>query len=469
MAITLEVQYFNSFFMKRLYNLPGETDGTPRVNPVVIDAGYNQPNLQHDWYIEEARIRGGYNNVSVDFGVKAYIVEDEPRQQRLGNTLIYSGILNSRTGVNQTNQFSVAQDITRSIDPIEGTIQKLYAEDTNLLIFQEKKVSRALIDKDAIYTAEGQAITTSGQQVIGQFQAYGGNFGISQDPGSFAVYGYRKYFTDRDRNAVIRLSMDGITEINNYGMIDWFRDNLSGVTTQNGEITAGWDIYNKNYTLKIENRTAAEKDPLNAAYRITPVLSFDEANNGWTGFYSYNPQLVTSCLGQFYSWQDNQIWQHYSNSTANNFYGVSYQSTVHLVLNPSPTDMKTFKTINYEGSSGWEVTNLYSEETGFDDVSGTWTEWNDTSLAIPSYFEGQWLDPISNITYRQGFERKQNTYMAALINNSGPRQGEVIFDGSSATGIKAFYTNIVMSTDLTTDPGSQKQLFAVGSEYSSGK
>ena len=34
-----------------------------------------------DWYIEEARIRGGYNNTSVDFGVKAYIVEDTFKQQ----------------------------------------------------------------------------------------------------------------------------------------------------------------------------------------------------------------------------------------------------------------------------------------------------------------------------------------------------------------------------------------------------
>ena len=116
--------------------------------------------------------------------------------------MIYSGIYNSRTGINQTNQFSVAEEITRAVDPIEGTIQKLYAEDTNLIVFQEKKVNRALIDKDAIYTAEGQAITTSGQQVIGQFQAYGGNFGISQDPGSFAVYGYRKYFTDRDLSLI---------------------------------------------------------------------------------------------------------------------------------------------------------------------------------------------------------------------------------------------------------------------------
>ncbi len=463
MALTVEVQYSNSFIMKRLYNLPGTTVGTPRApGGFQTEEGYNQPSIKDDWYLEEARVRGGYNNVPTDYGVKAYITEDEPTQQRLGNKLIYSGIYNSRTGVNQTNQFSIAESITRSLDPIEGTIQKLYAEDTNLLIFQEKKVNRALIDKDAIYSAEGQAITTSGQQVIGQFQAYGGNFGISQDPGSFAVYGYRKYFTDRDRNAVIRLSMDGITEINNYGMIDWFRDNLSKVTTQNGEIMGGWDMYNKNYTLKIENRTTTE---INDGQRV-PVLSFDETSNGWTGFYSYNPQLITSCLGQFYSWQDNQIWQHYSNSTANNFYGISYDSTVHLVLNPQPTRMKTFKTVNYEGSSGWEVTNFYSDETGFDDVTGTWTEWNDTSLSVPSYFEGLYTDPVTNIPYHQGFDRKQNTYMAALINDSGPRQGEVIFDGASSTGIKAFYANVIMRTDGTTDPGGQKQLFTVGSQYS---
>ena len=124
-----------------------------------------------DWYIEEARIRGGYNNTSVDFGVKAYIVEDNNSQQNRSNSMIYSGIFNSRTGVNNTNQFSVAEDITRSVDPTNGSIQKLYSEDTNLIIFQESKVSRALIDKDAIYTAEGQPMTTSGAAVIGQIQA----------------------------------------------------------------------------------------------------------------------------------------------------------------------------------------------------------------------------------------------------------------------------------------------------------
>ena len=105
---------------------------------------------EFDWLIEESRITGGYNNTSVDFGVKAYIVEDEPKQSHKFSGLIHSGIFNSRTGFNATNQFSVGEDITRTIDPSNGSIQLLYSEDTNLIIFQESKVSKSLIDKDAI-------------------------------------------------------------------------------------------------------------------------------------------------------------------------------------------------------------------------------------------------------------------------------------------------------------------------------
>ena len=95
-------------------------------------------------------------------------------------------------------QESDDNDITRTVDPAKGTIQLLYAEDTNLIIFQEYKVNRALIDKDAIYTAEGQPLTTSSNLVIGQVQSYAGEYGIATNPESFAVYGYRKYFTENN-------------------------------------------------------------------------------------------------------------------------------------------------------------------------------------------------------------------------------------------------------------------------------
>ena len=155
MSATLEVKYFNSFWLKKIDSIVN----AETVDEENVPGAYPSDNLK-DWYIEEARIRGGYNNTSVDFGVKAYLVEDENLQQHRFNSLIYSGVFNSRTGINRTNVFSVGEDITKSADPANGSIQKLYAEDTNLIVFQEDKVSRALIDKDAIYSAEGNAAIT---------------------------------------------------------------------------------------------------------------------------------------------------------------------------------------------------------------------------------------------------------------------------------------------------------------------
>ena len=373
MPITLEVGYFNSFYMKRLADLPtgnGETGSTNYTSPTTSV-------VQEDWYVEESRIRGGYNNTSTDLGVKAYIVEDNDAQQRRKNSLIYSGIFNSRTGVNQSNQFSVAEEITRSVDPSGGSIQKLYAEDTNLIIFQEDKVNRALIDKDAIYSAEGSAITTTANLVIGQIVSYAGEYGISTNPESFAVYGYQKYFTDRNRNAVLRLSRDGITEISNYGMVDFFRDKLSLVGST-GKIIGSYDIYNKNYVVSLQEN--------NGNYN---TLGFEESTNGWISFYDYKPSSGFSSQGKFFTTNGTSVWKHYSTDVdRGSFYGASNKSSVKLVLNPDPTRVKTFKTIDYEGTNGWEVISLVSDDTGTDLVNGVWVNNSEqgTSNADPATF-----------------------------------------------------------------------------------
>jgi len=196
------------------YNFPGTIDLT---------------NNKGNFIIEESRIRGGYNNTQVGLGAKAYLVEEESLQENRFNSLIYSGIFNSRTGINNTNQFSIGEDITKSAPPAYGSIQKLHADDNNLIVLQENKINRALIDKDAIYSAEGNATITSRFQVIGELVPYNGDFGISRNPESFASYGFQRYFTDKDRSSVLRLSRDGLTEISRYGMLDFFRDELTNL------------------------------------------------------------------------------------------------------------------------------------------------------------------------------------------------------------------------------------------------
>ena len=141
------------------------------------------------------------------------------------NTLIHSsGLLNSRTGINYINQFNESEGgLTISLDPLDGSVQKLFVDDTQVVIFQEDKVSRSPVNKNFIYSAEGGAIpVTSNTQFLGTVAAYAGEFGISKDPQSFASHGFSKYFTDKNRGTVLRLAQNGITEISKFGMSDFF-------------------------------------------------------------------------------------------------------------------------------------------------------------------------------------------------------------------------------------------------------
>jgi hypothetical protein len=399
-----------------------------------------------DWFIEESRIRGGYNNTSVDFGVKAYLVEDEPKQSHKFSGLIHSGIFNSRTGFNATNQFSVGEDITRTIDPANGSIQKLYAEDTNLIIFQENKVSKSLIDKDAIYSAEGNASVTSRNLVIGQNVAFGGEFGISTDPESFAVNGYRKYFTDRDQNIVCRLSMDGITPISSFGMVDFFRDKLS--TAKIGGVKGGWDAHNKQYVLSIESKL-----PSSEGYGISySTLSFDESVKGWTSLFDYRPNQIISLNNNYFTANSGKLYIHYtlaSNTTARGvFYGVNYNSNVTFVFNGNPQMVKNFQTINYEGDSGWKMLSFNTN--------------TDSTLPVSESVFASTLEQLQQSLLINRFKAKEDKYFADLVNNTSSQNGEVIW-GSSSSGVKGFFGEVKM--EVTNANNSKKELFAVSTGF----
>ena len=513
MGAIIEVKYFNSFVLRKTIAERALPPAVPPLNTdtVVWNGSFGIPvseggyphypstvgahtNDIYNWTIEEARIRGGYNNTSTDYGVKAYLVEEEPNASTRINTVIYSGIFNSRTGVNDTNVFSVGQDITKSADPANGSIQRLYAEDTNLVIFQENKISRALVNKDAIYAAEGGGTVTASNLTIGVIQPFPGRYGISKNPESFAAYGYDKYFTDENNNTVLKLSGGSIQEVSGFGMTDFFRDQLNKMNTVQGAGFAqgGWDIHNKQYVVSIYQNPLENQQLLGETINgifvptLTPegytiddpdqfkTLSFDGGVSGWTTFFSYKPDQILSLRDKLYTLKNGAVWQHYSEevgSLRGNFYDVSTPSSIRFVLNKNATQSKTFKTISYEGSNGWQVDSIFSDATGEDQNGSIYQTSQDSAALIYSYTEGAYdltgaVYPAALIqpVYYAGFNRKENKYTANLINNSLPSQGEIIF-GESISGIKGYYSTVTMSTDTVTNLGGEKELFSVSYSY----
>ena len=566
MASILKIKYFNSFFLVRIVDtdlgppvtnvaswpaLEWDPPGYPAYpNNVAINAGYYY--LQ--WMIEESRILGGFNNTSVDLGVKAYANEENINQQHRFNSIIYSGVYNSRTGFNQTNVFSVGEDITKSLDPSYGPIQRTYASDNDLTILQQNKVSRALIDKDALYTAEGGGSVTSTTLVIGQVVPYTGDFGISDNPESFARYGFRRYFADAFRGSIMRLSRDGLTEISEYGMSDYFRDelkkissnfktytvtnstsyNASPLTTNvvtldnsvddieigmnvalNGlatdayvvdveygldqvtfskaltftskatspivpdnltftkpvkdKVVGGWDIFDKQYVISMQ--VAPVTPTQSNDYETT---AFDESVRGWPSRYSYNPSNIFSLKDTYYTTFDGKLWKQHdeiSNSNRGTFYNIFTKSSVQFVINDGPSLKKVFQTVNYEGDNGYEISSFVSDFQQVDpniplQSPPTYTNSNayqDTTTTVKSYDEGYYTDS-EGYPKRAGFDRKENLYVANLINNSAQRPDGILY-GSQMSGIKAYFATVTIQTDSSTDVGGLKEIWSVGSTF----
>jgi hypothetical protein len=267
--------------------------------------------------------------------------------------------------------------------------------------------------------------------------AYAGEYGISKDPESFAVNGYRKYFTDRDQNVVCRLSMDGITVISDYGMTDFFRDKFS---TANGSILGGWDAHNKQYVLTIPGPVESYE-----------TLAFDETAKGWVSRFSYFPNQIFSLNNNYFTTKSGKIYQHYilaPNTTARGvFYGVQEESKVTFVFNGAPSMVKNFQTLNYEGDGGWVMSEFKTN--------------TDNALPISQATFATTLAEMQNALLINNFKLKEDKYYADLVNGTLSQNGEVVF-GRSSSGIKGFFGEVTMTVN---NSAGKKELFAVSTGF----
>ena len=309
-------------------------------------------------HIEINRLRAGYNEKFFDVGVRAYVVKENFAEERRFNTLIHSsGLFNSRTNINYINQFNEAEGgLTISLDPQDGSIQKLFADDTQIVVFQEDKISRSPVNKNFIYSAEGGAIpVTTSAQFLGTIAPYAGEFGMSKDPMSFAYYGYAKYFTDKSRGSVMRLDQNGLVEISQNGMSDFFRDALA----KSDKIIGSYDEYNNLYNLTLIGKGFSGFKDTNVATATDGyfTISFDEGSQGWTSFKSFEQEGGLSLNNVYYTFKNGKLWKHNSESVnRNTFYGASAaESYIEPILNDGPSTVKTFNNISYEGTTGWEL------------------------------------------------------------------------------------------------------------------
>ena len=177
-------------------------------------------------------------------------------------------------------------------------------------------------------------------------------------------------------------------------MKNWFRDNLKLSNNLVGSYDDKKDQYN--VTLK---SVGIEDDSGNVAYDINTTVTYKENVKGWVSFKSFVPEDGLSCSNEYYTFKEGMLWIHHKNITKRNtFYNISYPTGITVLVNDSPGSIKTFHTLNYEGSKS-KIDGITSQSGQVDNYD-TWdvTSWDGTfdGNGIPNYLTSTNVVPDSN-------------------------------------------------------------------------
>lgn len=243
--------------------------------------------------LEALRIRGGWNQYPLQYSPRASSVIDDYQQQRAEEAITYSGVYRENTGINNLNEFNLSVVNFKYLDRFFGSIQKLYSRDTDLVVFQEDKVSKVLYGKNLLSDAVGGGDIVSISQVLGTQVAFTGEYGISQNPESFAKWGNDMYFTDAQQGLVLKMPAgQGMVEVSSQGMKDYFKDVF--ITYPRTQKLGAFDPFKQQYVLSETNvelpcvfniTVKPDEDlgnPFNVGSQSSKVCVEIEATGNWT-------------------------------------------------------------------------------------------------------------------------------------------------------------------------------------------
>ena len=236
-----------------------------------IVGGFHQGNFRNQTALQSAIIDTAFFNcIAYGNGVESYKIRDSivGKPITLGNRvttvsdqdykeirrfadLTYSGVYNDETNLNKLNEFNLGLLNFKPLEDSYGPVEKLFARRTDILTLQEDKISYVLAGKNLLTDTTGASVVASVPEVLGTQVARVEDYGISNNPESFAEWGPHKFFTDAKRGAVIHLYGDEQKEqlevISENGMRSWFRDMF--IADFNTQKLGGYDPYMDEYVL----------------------------------------------------------------------------------------------------------------------------------------------------------------------------------------------------------------------------
>tara|TARA_R100000654_G_scaffold14811_3_gene31842 strand:- start:3701 stop:8206 length:4506 start_codon:yes stop_codon:yes gene_type:complete len=335
---------------------------------------------------------------------RAHVKYDQAKTKTLENRIVYSEEQVDPLGDTKFSSFNPGSNSFKDLPANYGSINYINEYNQGLVAIQENKLSYIPVKRNIIEYADGSSAITANASVLGTHKEANGDFGIGSDQSSALVRDGMVFFVDKSRQKSIMASganMISISDIEMSSFLETEINNMEAATGSGGRIISGYNPDENLYLLTIEPKVSG---PSTTYAGIT--IGYSISDKRWISRYDFKPSnycfIDNKLLSGF--WYQNAddtqsyLFNNHKSTTMNTFYGTAYPSSVKVISKISPSRVKVFNAISYEGeSSEWEMS------------TGATTNLNQTSGVIHD---------AADIVNTPKFVEKEGGYYAAMSKSS---------------------------------------------------
>jgi len=314
---------------------------------------------------------------------RPHIVFENAAEVRRFNGITYSDPYAEDVANLSLSSFNPSLGNFDSVDSRFGALEYIGNYNDDLVGLQENKLCLIPVKKNIIEYASGSSDVAVSTNVLGQRRYSAGDYGSGGHPEAVLVQDNSVYFVDESRQAVCALTGGQLVPISEKGMSSFFEDFFTNSHTR---YVSGYDPRVNTFYLTGLGGT-------------DETVGYDVARGAWQSKYSFTPDVYANQNNMLYSANyisgNNIFWKHDS-STYNTFYGTAADSVVQVVSKISPSRVKIFKAMSYEGDAGnWDVVGDADIKTDLNQETGDITSWRENE---GSYYAAIPRDKSSNST-----------------------------------------------------------------------
>jgi len=357
------------------------------------------------------------------------VVDENAKEEYYPAMLRFSQSYIPGTNINNLSRFY--PNNFEDADASFGDILRLKTRENFIRIFQRFKTGMIPIYRQIIIDNAQSSQVALSERLLNKPNYYSGEYGIDKYGSSLVSTDYGDYFVDTINKAIVRVSLDGVTNISDTNdMASWANSHIK-------ESSFGFGCFNyenRNVVMYVGHIEPIQDE---VSYNIiSNIIAYSEPDKKFESFYGFtDTENMLFANGFILTFKDGMVYIHDS-ETRNNFYGEQQSSTITTVFNNNMQLKKTYLAIEELSTDIW-----YGELS-----TGPLTN-QETTFTVSEFQK-----PIGGLILPNK-ENKFNTTIKRAENKPGGK-----FFGESMKGLYA-------TVELNNDSSSHQRLISVSLKY----